>query len=55
MKNNNNEIYVDWIDRVKVLQKAVVKNKSGQILALKRTNDVRRPLTGVLGFARRPG
>lgn len=31
---------------MKVLQKAVVKNKSGQILALKRTNDVRRPLPG---------
>jgi 8-oxo-dGTP pyrophosphatase MutT (NUDIX family) len=38
-----NDIYVDWIDKVKILQKAVIKNKSGLILALKRTNDPNRP------------
>jgi len=43
MANSENKIYVDWIDKVKVLQKAVVKNKDGKILALKRTGDPRRP------------
>lgn len=43
---NGNKIYVDWIDKVKVLQKAVIKNKSGLILALKRSDDARRPLPG---------
>jgi 8-oxo-dGTP pyrophosphatase MutT (NUDIX family) len=44
MENQNQEkIYVDWIDRVKVLQKAVIIDKDGRILALKRTGDTRRP------------
>jgi len=28
--------YIDWIDKVKILQKAVIKNKEDKILALKR-------------------
>ncbi|MCU0652933.1 MAG: hypothetical protein MUD10_01615 [Candidatus Pacebacteria bacterium] len=39
---NDNKIYVDWIDRVKILQKAVVMDKEGRILALKRTADSNR-------------
>jgi 8-oxo-dGTP pyrophosphatase MutT (NUDIX family) len=37
------QVYVDWIERVKVLQKAAVFNKNGKILALKRMNDQKRP------------
>jgi 8-oxo-dGTP pyrophosphatase MutT (NUDIX family) len=33
------QVYKDWIDKVKILQKAVVKNKAGRILALKRPAD----------------
>jgi 8-oxo-dGTP pyrophosphatase MutT (NUDIX family) len=32
-------IYVDWIDKVKILQKAVIKNKEGKILAVRRPAD----------------
>ena len=34
-----NGIWVDWIEKVKVLQKAVVMRSDGKILALKRPND----------------
>ena len=37
---------MDWIDRVKVLQKAAVFNKDGLVLALKRTDDANRPNPG---------
>jgi 8-oxo-dGTP pyrophosphatase MutT (NUDIX family) len=40
---NQDKIYVDWIDKVKILQKAAVRNKGGAILALKRTGDQNRP------------
>ena len=35
-------IYKDWIDKVKILQKTVVKNKAGKILALKRDGNSKR-------------
>jgi 8-oxo-dGTP pyrophosphatase MutT (NUDIX family) len=38
-----NGVYVDWIEKVRILQKAVIKNKSGLILALKRASDQNRP------------
>lgn len=36
-------VYVDWLEKVKILQKAVIKNNEGLILALKRTSDRNRP------------
>jgi len=48
---NQDKIYVDWIDKVKVLQKAAVLNKNGQILALKRTGDPKRPNPGCWDLA----
>lgn len=43
---NQEKIYIDWMDRVKILQKAVIFNNSDQILALKRNNDPKRPNPG---------
>jgi len=40
------KIYVDWIERVKILQKAAIVNKEGKILALRRSNDQKRPRPG---------
>lgn len=41
-----NDVYVDWIEKVKVLQKAVIVNDCGLILALKRPADCPRPRPG---------
>ena len=48
---NQDKIYVDWIDRVKVLQKAVIFNENGRILALKRADDKNRPHPGCWDLA----
>jgi 8-oxo-dGTP diphosphatase len=45
-KQDKEEIYIDWIKKVKILQKAVVKNNESRILALKRTDDAKRPNPG---------
>jgi 8-oxo-dGTP pyrophosphatase MutT (NUDIX family) len=41
-----NDVYVDWIEKVKVLQKAAIVNDHGLILALKRSADCPRPQPG---------
>jgi len=48
---NQDKIYVDWIGRVKVLQKAVIFNENGRILALKKTDDPVRPNPGCWDLA----
>ena len=39
MAKTINGIWVDWIDKVKVLQKAVLRNKEGSLLAVRRSKD----------------
>ena len=48
---NQDKIYVDWIGRVKVLQKAVIFNENGRILALKRADNKNRPHPGCWDLA----
>jgi 8-oxo-dGTP diphosphatase len=45
-RQDKKENYIDWIEKVKILQKAMVKNNEGRILALKRTDDAKRPNPG---------
>lgn len=44
--SDESKIYVDWVERVKILQKAAIVNKGGKILALRRGNDQKRPNPG---------